>query len=160
MAIYLVRHGTAGSRPFPHGDDLQRPLDQRGRAQAEDLALHFADFELRAVWSSTATRCFDTVKPTALAHGLQVQIRNELTEGSPPATLTELVRSEAHLDGDVVMCSHGDLIPKVINTLLRDGMSMVGPRGCEKGSIWILDTKGRDIVRATYLAQPGLNQTK
>ncbi len=158
MVLHLVRHGAAGSRPYDHGDDLKRPLDQRGLVQAVDLVRHFEGVDLRAVWSSVATRCVDTVRPTAQAHGLEVDARRELLEGSKPAALIELMRSEAHNDGDILMCSHGDLIPEVINTLLRDGMSMIGQRGCEKGSVWTIETRGRDLVRATYVAQPNLSQ--
>ena len=77
-----------------------------------------------------------------------------LTEGARPVDVLELLRGEAAVDGDLVLCSHGDLIPEVLNRLLRNGMTVVGARGCEKGSIWSLETKGRDIVRGSYLASP------
>ena len=57
-------------------------------------------------------------------------------------------------DGDLVLCSHGDLIPEVLDPLLREGMVIIGGRGCEKGSIWSLDARGRDIVSGTYTARP------
>ncbi len=153
MALHLVRHGSAGSRPHPHGDDLDRPLDQRGLEQAVRLAAHFEAFPVRAVWSSLALRCVDTVRPLAESIELPVETFRELTEGARPINLVEMLRSQAHLDGDLVLCSHGDLIPEVINTLYRDGMAVVGARGCEKGSVWTLHTKGRDIVKATYTAR-------
>ena len=53
-----------------------------------------------------------------------------------------------------VLCSHGDLIPEVLDPLLREGMVIIGGRGCEKGSIWSLDARGRDIVSGTYTARP------
>ena len=48
------------------------------------------------------------------------------------------------------------VIPEVLNTLLREGMSIIGGRGCEKASVWSLDVRGRDIVSGTYTARPGL----
>ena len=68
--------------------------------------------------------------------------------------LLELMRTEALIEGDLVMCSHGDLIPEVLNRLLREGMSVIGGRGCEKGSVWTLEVRGRDIVSGTYTATP------
>ena len=52
------------------------------------------------------------------------------------------------------MCSHGDLIPEVLNRLPREGMSVIGGRSCEKGSVWTLEVRGRDIVSGTYTATP------
>jgi len=154
MALHLVRHGSAGKRPYPHGDDLDRPLDQRGLDQASSLAKYFSSINVRAIWSSVASRCIHTVRPLADSIGLEVDTFRELTEGAPPIDLIELLKAQAHLDGDLVLCSHGDLIPEAINTLYRDGMAVVGARGCEKGSVWTLHTLGRDIVKATYTAKP------
>ena len=64
------------------------------------------------------------------------------------------MRAEALIKGDLIMCSHGDLIPEVLNRLLREGMSVIGGRGCEKGSVWTLEVRGRDIVSGTYNATP------
>lgn len=154
VTLYLVRHASALDRSGWGFDDLERPLDDRGRTQADALTRHFADTTLRAVWSSEATRCVETVRGTAEAHGLAVQTRPELTEGASPNVLLELLREEAIADDDLVMCSHGDLIPEVLNRLLRAGMSVLGPRGCEKGSVWALETRGRDIVQGRYTSAP------
>lgn len=155
MTLHLVRHAAAGDRSrFVGGDDLERPLDERGHDQAAALVPFFAERPIRAVWSSLATRCSQTVGPLAAAHGLEVELRRELTEGARPNDLLELMREQALLEGDIVMCSHGDLIPEVLNRLLREGMSVFGQRGCEKGSVWTLDVRGRDIVSGTYTATP------
>ena len=37
QTVLIVRHGTAGSKSRYKGDDRMRPLDKRGRAQAESL---------------------------------------------------------------------------------------------------------------------------
>ncbi len=104
-----------------------------------------------------ATRCQQTVAPLAVAHGLEIATMQLLTEGARPVNLLETLRSEAATDGDLVMCSHGDLIPEALNRLLREGMRIVGPRGCEKGSVWSLETRGHHIVRGVYTARPTIN---
>ncbi len=154
MTLFLVRHGAALDRSRWSLDDLERPLDERGVRHAAAIATHLADRTVRGVWSSRAIRCVDTVVPTAAGHGLVVETRDELTEGARPNDLLELLRTEASAADDLVLCSHGDLIPEVLNRLLREGMSVVGPRGCEKGSIWALETRGRDITQARYTAEP------
>ncbi|MEM7141059.1 MAG: phosphoglycerate mutase family protein [Actinomycetota bacterium] len=154
MTLYLVRHAHALDRSGWAYDDLERPLTDRGRAQADSVDAFFADRPLRAAYSSQALRCVDTIAPAAQTHGLEVEIRAPLTEGARPNDLLELLRDEAATEGDLVVCSHGDLIPEVLNRLLREGMSVLGPRGCEKGSVWELETRGRDITRGIYTATP------
>ena len=154
MPLFLVRHAHALGRSGWADDDLERPLSDKGRTQAEAVTAFFADRSVRGVASSQAVRCVDTVTATATAHGLDVEIRPELTEGARPNDLLEYLRDAAATDDAMVFCSHGDLIPEVLNRLLREGMVVQGPRGCEKGSIWELETRGRDITRATYTAVP------
>jgi 8-oxo-dGTP diphosphatase len=152
--LHLVRHASSVDRSRWSLDDLERPLDSRGVVQADAITAHFSDHDIRSVWSSQAIRCVDTVRGTAEAHGLTVEVRPELTEGASPNALLELLREQTTADGELVMCSHGDLIPEVLNRLLREGMSVLGPRGCEKGSIWELETRGRDITQGRYTAAP------
>ena len=154
MTLHLVRHATAGHRSPFDGDDLGRQLSEAGHEQAAVLAGFFAQMPVRSVWSSLAERCLQTVTPVAAQHGLEVVPQRFLTEGGRPTDFLEALRAESPVEGDLVLCSHGDLIPDVLSRLLREGMSVVGPRGCEKGSVWSLETRGRDIVRATYTARP------
>jgi broad specificity phosphatase PhoE len=154
VTLYLVRHAAAGHRSPFDDNDLGRQLSDIGQGQAGVLAQFFAEMPVRSVWSSLATRCLQTVGPIAAHHSLEVIAQPFLTEGARPTDLLEALRAEAPVDGDLVLCSHGDLIPDVLNRLLREGMSVVGPRGCEKGSVWSIETRGRDIVRASYTARP------
>ena len=155
MTLHLVRHAHAGDRtPWGSGDDLERPLTPTGHEQAAAIDRWFAERSVRAVWSSRAARCAETVTPLAQRLGLEIELRDELTEGARPAVLLELLRAQALHDGDLVLCSHGDLIPEVLDPLLREGMVIIGGRGCEKGSIWSLEARGRDIVSGTYTARP------
>ena len=154
VTLYLVRHASALDRSRWGFDDLERPLDERGSVQSAALTDHFAHHSLRGVWSSRALRCIDTVAEMAADHDLSVELRAELTEGARPNDLLELLRVEAPTKGDLVLCSHGDLIPEVLNRLLSEGMSVLGPRGCEKASIWALETRGRDITQGRYSAAP------
>lgn len=153
MTLHLVRHAAAGHRsPFDE-DDSGRALSEDGLAQAEALVDFFAQLPVRGVWSSFAMRCRQTIEPVATDHGVEVVAQRFLTEGGRPVDFLEALRIEASAAGDLVLCSHGDLIPDVLSRLLREGMSVVGPRGCEKASVWSLETRGRDIVRAVYTAR-------
>ncbi len=150
MAVYLIRHGNAGVRGTVAADDLERPLDDLGMSQANALAAAFEVVEIDSVHSSKALRCRQTVGPLAASSELDIVSTDALTEGTSMADATELCRSL--VDETAVLCSHGDVIPAILSQLMRDGMSVSGSRGCEKGSIWRLETQGRDIVRGRYFA--------
>ena len=62
-----------------------------------------------------------------------------------------LVRDLARDGTTAALCSHGDIIPDLIQILARQGMTIVGPRSWAKGSTWELRTKGSDIVQAEFL---------
>ena len=154
MRVHLVRHGSAGDRGRWDGDDLDRPLDEHGTEQAHRLADHLGGAPIQAVWSSIALRCVDTVAPLAERLGLPVDTRRELTEGARHDDLLELVRGATSSHRDLVMCSHGDLIPEVLGRLLREGMRVNGDRGCAKGSVWTLEADGRRFTHGAYVAHP------
>ena len=154
MSIFLVRHASAGDRSRWHLDDKERPLDERGREQALRIADFFADSAVRCIWSSPATRCTQTVEPVAKAHSLDVQIRAELYEGAGSARLVELILEEAAAPDDLVLSSHGDVIPGVLNRLLRSGLEVTGDRGCAKASIWELRVRNGAITEGIYTAKP------
>ena len=62
-----------------------------------------------------------------------------------------LARTLAQSDITAALCSHGDIIPDMIQTLAREGMVITGPRGWAKGSTWQLNTRGADITEAKFL---------
>ena len=83
--LYLVRHGHAGERGHHDGPDVERPLSERGRRQAEGLLRALADERFVEVWSSPAVRCVQTVAPLAESRHLPVLHDDHLMEGQRPA---------------------------------------------------------------------------
>ena len=154
MSVFLVRHASAGDRSRWNLSDKERPLDEWGRDQALRIADFFADSTVRAVWSSPATRCVQTVDPVAAVHGVDVQIRAELYEGAGSRHLLELILEEAAAADDLILSSHGDVIPGVLNRLLRAGLEASGDRGCAKASVWELRVHNGVIAEGIYTAKP------
>ncbi|MGI9602316.1 MAG: SixA phosphatase family protein [Acidimicrobiales bacterium] len=152
MSLYLVRHASAGDRFRWSGDDLERPLDDRGRAEAEAVAECLADRSVTKLVSSRATRCTQTLAPLAHRLGLDIEIEPALLEGTSGDESAGLARSL--VAESTVLCSHGDVLPAMVRALTLDGMRIVGARGCEKGSIWELEVRGGDIVSGNYLGPP------
>ena len=107
MSLVLVRHGSAGDRSEWEGDDRLRPLDAKGRRQAEALPGVLAGVEVRRIVTSPYVRCVQTVELLGTVRGLEVEQAPELSEERQwtdgPPLLEEL------LADDAVACVHGGL---------------------------------------------------
>ena len=150
-----MRHAHAGDPGRWDGDDSRRPLSDRGRRQAQALVERLrreGAGKVTAVLSSPALRCADTVTPTATELGLGVVTESALAEGTPPATVHALI---GRLGGDVVLCSHGDVIGAFVLDLDAAGV-LRDPPACSKASTWILDVVAGTVVSARYLGPPEL----
>ena len=119
MAIILVRHGSAGKRGAWSGDDRLRPLDARGRKQAQGIASALADRGVDRILSSPYVRCVETVEPLAGALGLEVEERHELAEGAGPWAPSAL--AEALADRNAVLCTHGDVVEDLLGESMKKG---------------------------------------
>lgn len=136
MTVYLVRHGSAGSRDGDNPDDAQRHLDRKGRIQAENIARHLGTEPVQAIYSSPLPRCVETVRPLAESLGIEVCIDRRLGEGSSLEAAWGLLAETGK--NTVVLCSHGDVIPELIARNQRRGMRACEPTGFSKGSVWRL----------------------
>jgi phosphohistidine phosphatase SixA len=104
--ILLIRHGSAGDRDEWDGDDRMRLLDERGRRQADELVGLLEPHTVDRFLSSPALRCVQTVEPLARARGLNIEVRDELSEARQFVDGVALVRS---LGGSPVVSCHGGL---------------------------------------------------
>jgi len=151
-AVLLVRHAVALRHAEWVGDDMARPLSVRGLAQAAALVEQLAEFPIRRVLASPATRCVQTVAPLATSRGLTVEISAALAEGAGGRAV-EFV-SALGIDGGVVLCSHGDVIPDVLDSLGGGGHAIDAPR-CKKGSTWVIIERADGTRRGDrYLPPP------
>lgn len=140
MAVVLVRHASAGERMEWPASDIERPLDVVGFGQAAGLVPVITSLRPARFLSSRARRCLDTVRPAATALGLPIEERDELFEGDASQALG-LVR-DLLVKGDTsVLCSHGDVIPAVLDELsASDGLQgWLSVLRCGKGSAWVVD---------------------
>jgi 8-oxo-dGTP diphosphatase len=123
MTVILLRHASAGNRDKWRGDDRLRPLDKRGRKQAERLRDVLLAHDVKRVLSSPYVRCTETVAPL----GLDIETDDRLAEGALPEGTLELL---AALDG-AVACTHGDVIEALLGRNLRKGGAVVLDGGRE-----------------------------
>jgi phosphohistidine phosphatase SixA len=138
--VLLARHASAGERSEWTGDDRERPLDERGFRQAEDLVDLLGERRPTRVLSSGYLRCRQTVQPLADALGLPVEEAPQLTEGASKHDVDDLI---AGLTGEfAVLCTHGDVVE-----------ALVGEEG-EKGATWVLEVDRGGAGVLEYLPPP------
>ena len=159
VPVYLVRHAKAGSRNDFDGDDRERPLTNSGRRQAAALATRLAALSPSIIMSSPYRRCVETLEPLAVAIGCQMRLDEALGEffterSQPEAGLMTLLQS---LPDRAVICSHGDVIPAIINLLKDRGMHVHGEPQWQKASVWVLERDGKQFATASAWPPPAVD---
>lgn len=136
MTVYLVRHGSAGVRNGSDPNDTQRHLDDKGMRQAARIAEHLGAEPVVEIRSSPLPRCVETVEPLAEKLGITVETDRRLAEGTPLEDAWRVIEEVGA--ATVVLCSHGDVIPELVERERRRGMRIIEPSGFSKGSVWKL----------------------
>ena len=153
MTIYLLRHAKAGDRDTWCDDDRLRPLSGRGHRQARLLVELLEDATFERVLSSPFVRCMETVVPIAGVRGRSVEPVEGLAEGARLDEAVALVRK--HAASGALMCTHGDVMPMLLDYYASAGADIPSAREWPKGCTWILETDGTgEVVRARYLPAP------
>jgi len=151
--IYLVRHAKAGERrTWPH-DDVERPLSKKGWRQAEAIATRLEARGATELYSSSYVRCMQTLQPLAGRLDRTIHAEPRLFEDEPFEPALDLL--EEVPDG-AVLCSHGDIIPAVVQALHRRGMRVDTPPDWRKGSIWVL-RRSKGLVVAGKVWPPSID---
>ena len=149
--VYLIRHGKAGNPERWHGDDRERPLTRSGRRQAEALSVQFQHHHIARILSSPYRRCLETVAPLARRLGLSVEGSPALAAGAEADAVMALVLA---VPAGTVLCSHGDVIPALLETLVAQGLVQRSTIRCEKGATWVLERVAGRLTSARYVPAP------
>ena len=152
--IYLVRHAKAGERRVWDGDDVDRPLSNTGWKQSEAIGRRLAKKDVSSLYASPYVRCMQTLEPLGKRTGLEVEAEKRLFEDEPFEPVLDLLNE---VDDGAVLCSHGDIIPAVINALVRRGMQVETPADWGKGCVWVLRRKGDRITKGKVWPPPTLS---
>ena len=152
MTLYVVRHAHAGQRSAWTGDDRLRPLSERGWTQSRAIATSLVPHPPRRVLSSPAVRCVQTMGPLADKLGIDVVEDDRLFEGATAREVRTLL--DEVVDDDVALCSHGDVIPIVLDLLVGDGLTPERNLVWQKASVWIAEREDGAWGQGRYLPPP------
>ncbi len=151
--MLLVRHAKAESRSRWQTADIDRPLTAKGWDQANLITAGLRTWPISLVATSPYLRCQQSVSGLANDHDLELILDDRLAEGAPTAPARRWVDELLAAGGHAVLCSHGDLIPELVASLIDDGLQVDGDRGCAKGSTWIVERTGRRLI-GFYASSP------
>jgi 8-oxo-dGTP diphosphatase len=92
------------------------------------------------------------VQPLADRFGLPLQVENLLDEDTPFEKVLALLEDSPD---DTVFCSHGDVIPAVMDALVRRGLTITGSRGAlRKAAMFVVHREGGRFARAELVDPP------
>ncbi len=118
--IIALRHGKAVPPGSWDGPDATRPLLHRGAAEARSIAPAIAAWAPQKLISSTATRCMNTIEPTAALTALPIKQTAAISQDAyedGTASVKKLVRKRIAKQKAVVLCSHGPVLPEIIDAV-------------------------------------------
>lgn len=150
--LHLYRHASAGDRTKWEGNDKERPLTKKGRRQAAAFADLMADRGIERIVTSPYQRCIQSVEPLAKTTRAKIEIDDVLSEGPDIDGAYQLV--DSLVGYNAIVCSHGDVIPAVINRMMWAGLTLDSRFYCSKGSNWEIHVDGGRFATGHYVPPP------
>ncbi|WP_370891935.1 NUDIX domain-containing protein [Janibacter sp. GXQ6167] len=119
--LAIVRHAKAHPRARWSDDDWLRPLDARGREQAQDLVPLLAAYGIERLVSSPSVRATETLAPYAKKLGAEMKLKKGLSEegfAADPTKAAHHLRRIVERGQPTALCSHGPVLPDLVALLL------------------------------------------
>ena len=111
--------------------DEGRALTERGRRQADGLRDQLEELGITRLVASPFVRCVQTLVPLADVLGIVVELDERLAEGTGAAGALALAQELR--DTSAVLCSHGDVIPDLLDALVASGHEAQGRTAVAEG---------------------------
>jgi len=145
--LIVLRHAKAESRDKWSGDDVKRPLTERGAEQAEALVPLLSAYGVRRVISSPAVRCTETVEPFADRISTFLEIDDRLSEETRFDEVNRSVSTILDRKKPVVLCTHRPTLPWILDAVGADPVDLKPGEGLvvhhRKGVVLATEPLGR-----------------
>jgi 8-oxo-dGTP pyrophosphatase MutT (NUDIX family)/phosphohistidine phosphatase SixA len=119
-SLVILRHAKATPRSEFPGSEGDRPLLEEGIAQSLGLTKFLSSFAPKRIYSSPWKRCLETVEPYSKKLGLEILLKNQLTEAnfrSNPKGTAKLVREIVLEAKSSLVCTHRPVMTLILRTL-------------------------------------------
>ncbi|MDQ1131061.1 NUDIX hydrolase [Microbacterium sp. SORGH_AS_0888] len=144
--VIALRHAKALARSEWGGSDATRPLTDRGRRQAKAIVGPLRAYGVRRILSSDATRCIETVDPLARALKRPIRLVPEISQDAwedGASDARTVVGKRVRARKPAVLCSHGPVLPDILNELALATGTL---RGSYLGSASSLEVGGFSVA--------------
>ena len=143
--LVVLRHGKATSRKRWKGKEQERPLNDLGLFQADQLVSILAAYGVRRILSSTSRRCWTTVAPYAEVAELDLEVTRHLSEEkSSPRGVERWVHRLLDSREPAVLCTHRPVLGYVFEAL------GVRPTKLESGAMLVVHHRRRQVVAVEH----------
>jgi 8-oxo-(d)GTP phosphatase len=116
--LIVLRHGKAESRKAWTEDDRERPLNDLGVLQGEQLVPLLGAYGVRRILSSTSRRCWTTLTPFADVSRVDLEVTRDLSEEDATSrSVTRHVHRLLSKPEPSVLCTHRPVLPYVYEAL-------------------------------------------
>lgn len=149
--VHLVRHAAAGTRTKSKSD-AKRKLSKKGLRQADKLGRRLAREPIVTIRTSGYTRCLQTIQPLGRSLAIAVDKDERLAEGESLKGLLRLIRESAGTT--VAVCTHNDMIGRLMKHLAAEGIDLGGVDEWRKASVWTFETQKGRITSGSYHKPP------
>jgi phosphohistidine phosphatase SixA len=150
--LYVVRHADAGHRGAGDQPDEARALSKRGWRQAAGLSEQLAEAGVTRLLTSPYLRCVQSLEPLGERVGLAVEPDQRLAEGQGTPGVLDLIGEVRGTTA--VLCSHGDVIPDLLDALQAGGTRLKDELRWQKASTWVLTWDGDQLSKGRYVPPP------
>ena len=162
--LIMLRHAKALAREEWQGEDEDRPLEQLGQLQAKRMLSVYQGYGLKAIRTSDAVRCYDTVMAMSRALEIEPIVTKELSEYTfkkDKERALDYIRDLATEVGKsgvaTLICSHNPVLPRMLEKLLKKS-DFEGPKPevgkLQPGDAWVVFMKKKKIVQIDAIPAP------
>lgn len=120
FALILLRHAKALDPATYREPDQTRPLAERGRHQAEQIVGPLSAWGQAKIISSSSVRCMQTIEPYSLSAKRKItstDVLSQHTFSGASQEITELVDRRLHKKKNAILCSHGPVLPVLLEEI-------------------------------------------
>ena len=122
FAIIALRHGKAMPGHSFDGTDAERPLLPQGKQDSDVAARGIAAYAPEKLITSDAVRCRQTIAPLSELMGLKAKKTSKISQDAwenGEAEVEKVVAKRLRKGMTAVLCSHGPVLPEIIEQAAR-----------------------------------------
>jgi phosphohistidine phosphatase SixA/ADP-ribose pyrophosphatase YjhB (NUDIX family) len=151
VPVMILRHADALPRKRWDGAEVERPLTEKGHAEAAALVPALAAYGDATLVTSPYTRCIQTLQPAAQETGTKLEMEPALAEDGDPEDGREWLRRVLKAGLPVVACTHRPVVPELLGETPLGQAVRAGRRALAPAEAWVLHVRDGAVIAVDRL---------